>query len=254
MRLAFRNYIRDSILLASSTETGRDVEDLKIPHLTRSFAFGTSSGNITMDLGEERNITCFVLGGTNLNSGDTITLEANTSNEWTTPAFTSSVGYYGQHSLLFLDETYQYWRIVVSSTVDSLKIGHIFIGQYLQLPGIDPNFDMNYNRTDSLTMSVGMQPYGDIGYEHFNAKITFPFVMDRNLSAGNLTLPTRHELLDMWNEVGGTTPCYLILWEMEMEIDPPIFGILNQSKLTFKKETKDNQTFYKCEINWQETR
>lgn len=252
MRIAFKNYLDDAILTASSTLINRSVDDLKIPHLTRSFSFGSSSGNIVIDLGEEKKITCFVLGGTNLKDGDTMLLQGNQSDEWETPAYSTNVHYYKKNQLLFLDKTYQYWRTSISSAVDMVTIGHIFIGQFIQMPGIDPNYDFSFNRTDSLTLSGMLQPYGDIGYAHFSAKFSFDNIKDSPTVIKGKTIATRSEILEMWNHVGSITPVYLAIWEEDLDLEPPIFCILNQS--TVKTSRDDKYKSYKTEINVQETK
>lgn len=252
MKIAYLNYLDDATLTPSSTQTNRNINDLKIPHLTRSFSFGTSSGNIIIDLGEEKNISCFVLGGTNLKTGDTITLEANASDGWTTPAYSQTIPFYKKNQLLFLDETFRYWRVSMSSTVDMVKIGHIFIGQFIQLDGVLPDINFEYNRTDTLTMSGSLQPWGNIGYDHFSAKFTFDNIKNSPQIRNGKTIATRDEILEMWNHIGSITPVYLCIFDEDLALEPPIFGVINQTQMKMARQSKYQS--YKCEINFQETR
>ncbi len=254
MRIAWKNYIYDSILEASSALTNRQVDDLKLPHLSRSFSFDSHQGSIVIDLKTIKNITCFVLGGTNLNENGTyITLEGNNSDSWEEPGFKSDINYYENHQLLFLDQNYRYWRVSINADTVYVKIGHIFIGQYLQLPGINPDITIEHNRTDSLSMGMGMSPYGDRGDKFLACIFKFPDIKDYTIEINKKKIATRKEILEMWNYVGGIIPVYMCVWEEDLNKEPPIFGIINNSnKLKFKRN--DKYKSYSTQIAFQETK
>jgi len=116
----------------------------------------TTSVNIVCDLGAATAITAFVCGDHNLTDTATITLEANPTDSWGSPAYSQAVTLLDL-AYLYLNETYRYWRIVIddaSNATGYLEIGLLYLGDVLELTnnadwGAEHN--LNFTITESLS-------------------------------------------------------------------------------------------------------
>lgn len=96
---------------------------------------GDSSENIVVDLGSAQAVTAFLIGDHNLTAGATITLQANSSNSWGSPAY-SQVVTVQDPAYLYLSQTYRYWRVLLADASNPdgyIKIGELYIGTYTEL-------------------------------------------------------------------------------------------------------------------------
>lgn len=96
---------------------------------------GDTSETLVIDFGSPQLITAAITADTNLTPGATISLQGNTSNVWTSPAY-SYVLTLGDPASLYLSQTYQYWRWVFADASNPdgfLQIGHIYLGTHVEL-------------------------------------------------------------------------------------------------------------------------
>ena len=97
---------------------------------------------IRADLGSAKRVrACFIMDH-NFTSEAALTLQANGTDEWTTPAYEQSLTHHEAKIGLFLDQTYRYWRLTAADASNPdgyLEIGEFFLGQGLDsgllLPG-----------------------------------------------------------------------------------------------------------------------
>jgi len=116
----------------------------------------TTSVNIVCDLGAATAITAFVCGDHNLTDTATITLEANTTDSWGSPAYTQAVTLRNL-AYLYLNESYRYWRVVVNDSMNAtgyIEIGLLYAGEFLELThnadwGAEHN--LNFSVIESLS-------------------------------------------------------------------------------------------------------
>jgi hypothetical protein len=106
-----------------------------------------TSENVVVNFGSAQLVTAFVIADHNLTSGATITLQANTTDAWSPPAYTQVITY-GDPAVLYLSETYQYWRVLIAdaSNPDTyLRIGKLYLGTYTELAAetARPNWGVN---------------------------------------------------------------------------------------------------------------
>jgi len=90
---------------------------------------------LTIDLGAAVNITACVLFDHNLMAGATVTLKANTTDAWGSPAYTQVLTI-ADAIITYLDQTYRYWQIEIDDAANPdayLEIGELFLGAYLEL-------------------------------------------------------------------------------------------------------------------------
>ncbi len=97
---------------------------------------------IKADLGSARQAgACFILDH-NFSASATLTLQANSADDWTAPPYEQSLSYGQDRIGLLLDQTYRYWRLVVQDPTNPaglIEIGEWFLGDGLDsgllLPG-----------------------------------------------------------------------------------------------------------------------
>lgn len=255
MVILYDNKIKDAILIPSSELTSRPISNATDSDLSKQFAFDANSGNIVIDLLETYEVTDFLLLGTNLTSGATITLEGNDSDVWTSPSFSGSLDVYsnGNCGIKSVDSTYRYWRVVIEDlNVSDILIGWIYIDKRLQLPGIDPSVQLRYHTNTSASFSLSQQIYANTGVEYFSSSFSFPVITDEVTQIGGIDIATREDILEFWYYNRGAEPIVMIIWDNNRDRFPPIVGVVAQNTLTFMMDR--NQTSYSMMFEFRETK
>jgi hypothetical protein len=122
---------------------------------------------------------------------------------------------------------YAYWRarIVGNSTTNGyIQIGFLYLGGYLQLPGMKPDQEIIYETTAKISISDGGQAYGDDGYSFRAPKVNFQYS----------TAANKVEIQDMWAGVKNYVPIILHIWESSTE-ERPLYCVIDQTNVTFKR-------------------
>lgn len=115
----------------------------------------------TIDLGDALNVTVFALydhniatyyglvdvdgnplydvdGAELVTPSGSITLEANTSDSWGSPAYSQSLTITEDLLVFYLDQTYQWWRVSIQdygTPLGVIEIGEMYLGDYFELEG-----------------------------------------------------------------------------------------------------------------------
>jgi len=96
---------------------------------------GDAAEWIKFDMGSAKKITMVAIFGHNLTSGATVTVEANSSDSWTTPAYTGAITWNELALVKFLDQTHRWWRITFADAANPdgyIEIGRICAGEYVE--------------------------------------------------------------------------------------------------------------------------
>jgi hypothetical protein len=258
MRIYYSNLIQTATLIPSSSDVNQDVERLKQPHLASIFRFGGDDENLVIDLQSAQNIKSFIVDIGNMTGQGTYTLEANTTDEWTSPIYSSSLLTTDTMFYLDLDETYRYWRLKITDVgVGKLEIGYVQIGgEYLQMPGISLDTTLSFTTTSQQTLSISGQVYGDEGYQFLQTTFNFPNISETaGIGPAGVAVAGRQEILQMWEDVENINPVWVVLWEKNIDDYAPVFCVFNQSSLQFKKKTyKSGGLKYETSLNLLEVR
>lgn len=91
--------------------------------------------NLVINLGSAKQITAFALCDHNFVAGQTVLkLQGHTANSWGSPAYDSGALTITDPLILYLDKTYQYWRVVITdSGIAYADIAELFLGLFLEL-------------------------------------------------------------------------------------------------------------------------
>lgn len=100
------------------------------------WATGCTLETITADLGQAELVTAVILDGHNLSEAATATLKADDGPDWEAPAFSQVLTVTWPHLVVFLSQTYRYWRLELADPGNAegvIKASHFYLGQYLEL-------------------------------------------------------------------------------------------------------------------------
>lgn len=237
MQFYYDNYIADAGLTASSTPTGQIVSYLQEPQLAKSYTFSGNDEYVIIDLGSSKSVGAAIIDIGNLTDSATVTLEANTSDSWTSPAYTASMTYGTTCYYKTLSETYRYWRISIEDiSVSEISIGYIYVGgSALQMPAISQNATLYYGTTNEANISISNQVFENAGYEFLETTFAFSRIYEDAITICGKTVATRKQILSMWSKVRNTQPMWVMLWEENLDEYPPLFCIINQNNIEFSK-------------------
>jgi hypothetical protein len=124
---------------------------------------GKTSEWIKFDLGSAKKNTMIAIFGHNLTSGATVTVQANSTDAWIPPSYSHAVTWNAQAMVLFLDQTYRWWRIAIADTGNPdgyIEIGRICAGEYYE-PAVNVTDGIQRKVMDPSTIeeSEGRQGY-----------------------------------------------------------------------------------------------
>jgi len=127
---------------------------------------GDTSENLVIDLGSALTPTAVIIADHNFTSGATVTIEANSSNAWGAPAYTYTFSTITDPLVLYLSQTYRYWRLVIAdaSNPDTyLRIGQLYLGDYVSLDRVNASWGSSrgdgYNLQSNISEAGVMRRY-----------------------------------------------------------------------------------------------
>jgi len=185
--------------------------------------------------------------GHNFTETVSITLEGNDADAWGAPTFSETVDYRSDICILkFNEAAYAYWRLVITddeSGADGyIEIGSIFLGTYLQLPGMKLSQTLEEVSLSKISISYSGQSYGEERYLYKNPNVSFPLVSHTLRDSMNV----------MWRNNQNIKPLILLIWADRFDIEPPIYTVMDQKKLSFKRNPKDAITPWGTKIKFRE--
>jgi hypothetical protein len=93
------------------------------------------------DLGSARQVRAFVLLHHNITSGATITLQANSADDWGAPPYSQAITWAAGVLCFFLNETYRWWRLTVTDASNPdgyIRASELYLGDYLEFQDLAP--------------------------------------------------------------------------------------------------------------------
>lgn len=183
MRIAYKNIIDD---IASSAITPSSVvfpiANIKEQRLSiRWKSDSATTQSIVFDLNPIStaltSINTIAILGHNIITGTGITVEANTTDSWGTPAFSTSMTVIESGAILnFLSSSqlYRYWKFSFSGQ-GNLEIGRIWLGEYITImPSCLIGFTVTKMRSDNVEHNRGRQKFANIGIGWRKFEMEFP--------------------------------------------------------------------------------
>lgn len=252
MRIYGENIISNAMLTPSSTKAGYSVENLKIAQLAKEFSFEGNTGNIVITLPQVENIKHCLVDIGEMSEDASVILEGNSSNDWASPPFSQALTLTESALYIDIEESYQYFRLVFSDpNISDVKFGVISIGgAFLQMPAISPKCEIFYSTTSENSTSIGGQVLGDEGYDYMETSFSFPMISEYPETFNGQAVATRKEIKALWINVKNIVPVWVFLWADNLDEFPPVFCLIDQKKLSFKKTTYEK--IYATSLNLRE--
>jgi hypothetical protein len=142
------NEVTNATLIPSSVNASFPASNLKDDRRTKVFRSTSNSSDIVFDLGTSRPIDSFFIvdhttSGFGVNS---LTLELNGTNEWSSPVFSQAITLdfdFGIGKAEFTEGNYRFARLVMTSTAGYCELSNVFIGKRTEYL----DFDISYPLT-----------------------------------------------------------------------------------------------------------
>lgn len=226
MQILYDNKALTAAVSRSTENSYYPVTNLQDPRLSRKFRTIDAAGEY-VKFSTRITASRFAILGHNISETTTIILQGNDTDIWTTPSFEETLTWKSGiilHS--FTEVAYNYWRLYMDGGSNSyFDIGLLYLGTYLQLPDMKADQEIADETTAEVTISSGGQAYGDEGYDYRAPTINFPGV----------TNTQRDGIRAMWSMVKNVRPVISVVWANRTDMETPIYGILDQKEIKFKK-------------------
>lgn len=244
MQLHYKNYVSDSILTAQNIPLVQNINFIKEPNLVATFEQLNTSPYILIDLQEQKYIRSCVIDIGNMLPTTTIKLYSSNVADFSTKntydmIYTNTCFYW---SIVEYDYS-RYWKIEFTDLqLNTIKIGQIHLGDYLNLPPILEGSTLNYQTTSNSVTSISGQIYSDLGYKFLSTTFDFPVILENRSEINSKIIASRQDILDAWNSVENCTPLWLFIWEDSLDIYAPVYSIIDQQQITFTKNVNYSST------------
>jgi hypothetical protein len=195
----------DATLSVNSELSNYPVENILISILSRVFKTDSNlTAEIVFDAGESVSISGIAIANHNISSTyDYLRLQGNSSDSWTSPAFSTDLEYSADIIDCNFDaETYQYWRlqIIDSTNADGyIQLGRVWIGEAYETPGISTTLTHDLFSASVKSTSVSGQSRQDTRYLYYALNTTFPAV----------THAEKAEIFDIFKSIDIGTPFFV---------------------------------------------
>jgi len=224
----YRNAVMDAAITASSNAIGYGTIMLKDRSPKTKLKFtGKTDENIIIDMGSALGVSAVGLIGHNFSAAATITLEANTSDAWLTPAFTRTLTWAAFIAETFTLQTYRYWRLRIQDATNpaNLEIGIVYLGLNISVASVSPDADIPMESYDITNVSRSGQVYGYNMYQGYAPAF--------NLA--HITEAQRAELLTVWASQAVSEPFILLVWESSLDVFAPLYVVFTMSSFRFTR-------------------
>lgn len=182
----------------------------------------------------------------NITSGATVNLQGNATDVWTSPSVDVTM-VWGADYITYVfsaTESYQYWRITVadSSNPDGyIEMSYVSLSEDLIMPGMDTGQIISKKTNSRATKSIGGQLYGDRLLDFKAAQINLPDIEESK----------RTEINTFFDTVDITRPFILLIWEDDLDIEPPIYCALTE-EIEWNKQPLAGGLLWTMSLNFEE--
>ena len=268
MIITGKNYIEFAQLSCATPIENQIIDNLKIPQLSKAYKMLQIPNPIECLFTSVIRAKCIVIDRGTLTSNaeieinlgyvgsPTFTLESNGSSFFLLLDKIDTTGLPGEFISNHIDSVTKEFIIstlnieIIDSTNTEPEIGYIHIGDYLQLPPINPSAGLYYSTTTQKTKSISGQQYTDKGYQFVSTSFDFPRIPDTEEVFLGKTVAGRQEILSTWSETEFQC-AWLFPWEQSLDKIPPIFGSMDSNSLQFDRSETDG-LYWSMSFNFSE--
>ena len=252
MKIAYDNLLKNAQYTVSSEFTNYKLGDcLSDTRLVRKYRTSSKVNQyISFSFAEAKAPSHFGIIAHNLTKTAVIRIQASSSDTFSTLAVNELVDnslMSGKDNRLLYRLTntsaYKYWRIYIDDSANSsayLLIGKLYLGSCLMMPAFSPEVVVGYGNNSVVQKSDSRQLYGKKKkiYKVVQAKFN------------SISLAERELIEAMYNEVGSTTPVWLLLYDNDPTDEPLIYVNITKEP-SFKKLSMDGN-YYSLELEFEE--
>lgn len=243
MRILWDNKAIDADLTEYSQNPDYPVENIQDTRLSRYYrSLDENEQYIIIDGGVGITASYIAIFNHNLTSGATIRLEggdedSNDDVDWDNPSVRITIPWTEYYLIReFTEQTHDRWRLYFDDPDNQdeyIKIGFVYLGTYLQMPPMKRDQEIPVFTESYRTIGTGGQAYGDKNYRYRNPKVKFSY----------LSQDDKDNITEMWEEVENVTPIVLLIWADRFDIETPMYCLIDQNMIMFKKTNSDNLPF-----------
>ena len=247
MRALWNNEIIDATLTPSTENPNFEVENIQDTRLSRYFRTVLDAAqDIVIDAGGSTTASYFAILNHNLSSGATIKLQGNNTDAWGAPAFDEALTWNVDMIVFnFTEVSYNFWRLYIDDPANPdnyIKIGHLYLGTFLQMPYMKVDQVLTVKTMSKVKISESGQAYGDEKYSFRNPKINFP----------RISQTQRLAIQAMFDTVKNVRPFILLIWANELDFEKAVYCVIDQDKLTWKRQDNVSYKFDSISIKFME--
>jgi hypothetical protein len=183
MRIAYDNFIDDltsTTLTCLSENVNYPLINVQDQRLSMEWHSLTPTvQTITLDLGSPMSISTAALLSHNFTTSVSVTISANTTSSFASPATSKTIIYNSGIMLnFFTPVSYQYWQFTIDDPTNSLgyiSLGRLWLGDYIDIdPSSEVDFTVTKKRSDRVIHGRGQQKFASIGTDWREFKLSFP--------------------------------------------------------------------------------
>lgn len=148
------NLVDQASIFTSSENSQFPASNIKHDFRTKVYRSTSNSDNIVFDLGSIEDVDHVAICD-NWQDGfgvSAVTIEANGTDNWTSPAFSTSMTLDTEFGVsikaLSSQQSYRFWRLVLTSTLGYCEISHVFIGKASSVSTNGVSYGWSYKNND----------------------------------------------------------------------------------------------------------
>lgn len=199
MRLLISNKITAAMITVNNESTAFPKANMINNNLIEKTFF---TDYIDIDFGSAVTIDAIAL----VSASTGITLSANSTPAWGSPPFTTVI----TSEVTFINESYRYWRI---SKTGDFFINYFYLGEFLQMPGVEDFPTPQEITTDVVSTTQSGQIYTTPGITFKTQEFSFPYTIQADYDA----------FKTWWKSDDRTNNIFLVPFESDMDIFEPYF-------------------------------
>jgi len=167
------NLVETATLTASTENAQYPVSNIQDDFRTKTFRSTTNSDNVVIDLGSTEPVDYLAIVD-NWKNGfgvSTITVEANATDSWGAPSYSTTLTFDSTHGIglkSITEQSYRFWRFVVTGSLGYCELANIFIGKAVDIStnGIDYNWKYNNKDLKKVSKTIyGQEFIDDMGQQ-----------------------------------------------------------------------------------------
>lgn len=205
-------------ITASNEDANFPASNITDPRTTKVWKSTSGTANIVLDFGSALAVDTILVIPSSLTSPafgyDSITIEAHTSDVWTSPSFSTSLtpnSTFGFGFKEFTAETYRYWRLTYTVSSGNIEVSKLFIGSATTLTtnGIDFGWSFHEEDRSRVTENRYGQRFVDV-------------INDQKAIAASIKTMNKAELdivANMFNSHNAGQPLWIVIDTQENNIN-----------------------------------